>query len=196
MSTYFQIPQHTIKTGEMAKRAVTSYHIGMAEVKLSENVALMLTHDLTEVETRLSQWGLMVVGLMFGAGDKTNASNDIGTYSYFRGVPSAFCSLPGIGWWGNIPLSEIDVYRVDDSSLKCGKVAYALTLRGGHARKVLIWFRKKIISYIRETNTIQLVPRNISDPTLRELYNLLPKIEKLIDEENIWSKFDMGELLR
>ncbi len=56
----------------------------------------------------------------------------------------------------------------------------------------MIWSRRKIISYVRETNSIKLVPKNIFDPTARELYELMPKIEKLIKEKTLRERFDTG----
>lgn len=194
MNKSYQITQRTIKNGKMTKRAVTSYRITTIEVKYSEKEAEVLKHDLREVETSLAQWGLMVVGLIFGTGGKGNVSTGMKGDHFFRGTPSAFSSLPGIGWLGDIPTSEVDVYKVDTCSLKCGKIAYALTIKGGSARKVLIWFRRKVVFFVRETNSVQLVAKNISDPTSRDLYELMSKIEKLIEERNSMDRFDTGRV--
>lgn len=194
MNKSYQITQRTIKSGKMTKRAVTSYRITTVEVKYSEKEAEMLKHDLREVEVSLAQWGLMVVGLVFGIGGKGNVSSGMKGVHSFRGAPSAFCSLPGIGWLGDIPSSEVDVYKVDGCSLKCGKIAYALTIKGGSARKVLIWYHRKVVSFVRETNSVMMIAKNIFDPTSRDLYELMSKIDKLIEERNTMDRFDAGRV--
>ena len=194
MNKSYQITQRTVKIGKMTKRAITSYHITTVEVKYSEKEAEMLKHDLREVEVSLAQWGLMVVGLVIGIGGKGNVSTDMTSDHSFRGAPSVFCSLPGIGWLGDIPSSEVDVYKVDGCSLKCGKIAYALTIKGGCASKILIWFRRKVVLFVRETNSVQLIANNIFDTTSRNLYELMSKIDKHIEERYFMNRFDTGRV--
>jgi hypothetical protein len=176
----------------MTERKISSFRIALAEVKFSEKEASLLKHDIEVVDNILSQWGLMLVGLVLGMGNgggTIRVKNEKGGSS--NKILSAFCSLPGIGWLDNFPLSEVNVYKVSDGSLK-SKMVYALAVSGGRARKVVIWSRRKIISYVRETNSIKLVPKNIFDPTARELYELMPKIEKLIKEKTLRERFDTG----
>ena len=193
MGYSLQITQRAIKNGKMTERKISSYRIALAEVKFSEQEASKIIHDLEVVEIALSQWGLMVVGLVFGASyGVKSARTDSEKEQSSKKIPSAVCTLPGIGWLGDFPLSEINVYKVSDNSLKNGKTVYALAVTGGRARKVVIWSRKKIMSYVRENNSIKLVPKNIFDSTARELYELMPKIEKFIKEKTLRERFEAG----
>lgn len=185
-----QITQHAIKIGIMKERKITPYRIALVESKFSELEAAKLKNDLEVVETELSKWGLMVVGLLYGTSGKAKNAEDPQSGHSLRGVPSAFCSLPGIGWIGDFPMSELDVYMLDSCSLKCGKVVYAITMRGGHSKKVLIWFHKKVLAFVRETGVVQIVAKNSIDLSSRNLYELMPRIESLIDAMNLSERFD------
>ena len=70
MSNFCQMTQRTIKIGNMVERRITPYSVSFAQVKFSEKEAAMLRHDLCEVEVSLAQWGLMVVGLIYLAGEQ------------------------------------------------------------------------------------------------------------------------------
>ena len=182
MSNFCQMTQRTIKIGNMVERRITPYSVSFAQVKFSEKEAAMLRHDLCEVEVSLAQWGLMVVGLIYVTRYMCVDSKAQESDFSFLSVPQKFCSLPGLGWLGDIPLSEVDVYQVTDCALKCGKTVYALTIRGGHAKKVMLWYRKKVFSYTREIHTVRLISKNVSDPKSRELYGLMPRVETLIED--------------
>lgn len=187
MGNLLQITGKSIQKGSMQTRGISqsadSYKIASSELKLTDAESQMLKHDLAEVHASFAQLGLMVVGLFPGWGEPADVSSagiDFATGHPIAGTISLFCACPVAGWLGDIPLLGIRLYRITSSTFKCGKTMFVIAKTGNRAKKVFVWFGKRVIEASQESKTIKVIQKNIFDPASANTYKVFEELEKVI----------------
>lgn len=154
------------------------------ELKLTDGEAQMLKHDVTEVTTSFAQLGLMVVGLIPGWGepaDVASATMDFATGHPISGTISMFCACPVAGYIGDIPLLGIRIYRVFNSSFRCGKTMYVIAKSGNRLEKSFVWMGKRVIEVSNKNQSVKVVQKNFfANPVSSKLYIVFEQLEKEI----------------